>query len=451
MIEPMKTLRNILLWMLTMLIAGRLDAQELKLESVTMEMMTQTMSAQRKDLNGEVCALVKVIMPGDKVVFEGNVIGDYPYKTSEYWCYLSPGTKTLKIKYPNLRPLIVDFTEFFGSGLKGHRIYNIVVQVPAVQRDIHKGPLSGEFELPNIPGATLWYIHKSTDKSEVVPLTKNRSGRLGDNTQYKFSIPEACEGDSLKLDTSNKAYNQPVTEITIKDIVNQTIQVKKPEKLLRKPFNVYVVDCMTNDTLQRFDVGLFEKSDRGGLDDYIETYITYFGNERNNPANMWRRMEIDKTYVIEFDYNENQGYTGLWDWDEKVIVGPFEESDVVIKVKSDDTPTLDAWIGTKEEGKEIKMTVKNGSMPQFSRWENKSDRWNPGTFFRFQGFPVTFPTTYIFSADGYRTMEITLYENPPFGSYSGALKNKKKLFFLKPGAPSETDHYEFRDGKLRKK
>lgn len=126
----MEVLKIKLLYVLILSITFSLPAQELKLESVAMEMNPQTVLMQRKDLNGQVCALVKVIMPGEKVVFEGSLIGDCPYKTSEYWCYLSPGTKSLKIKYPNLRPLLIDFTEYFGAGVKDGRIYNIVVRVP---------------------------------------------------------------------------------------------------------------------------------------------------------------------------------------------------------------------------------------------------------------------------------------------------------------------------------
>lgn len=139
--------RIIITFVIVMLGGAYNNAQELKLESVAMETMTQTVPIQRKDLNGQVCALVKVIMPGEKVVFEGSVIGECPYKTSEYWCYLSPGTKSLKIKYPNLNPLLVDFTEYFGSGVKSNRIYNIVVKVPITLRDIQKGPLDGTFKL----------------------------------------------------------------------------------------------------------------------------------------------------------------------------------------------------------------------------------------------------------------------------------------------------------------
>lgn len=108
----------------------QLNAQPLQLRSVTMTMDPMTTAMQRLDANGNVCGLVKVILPNPGVSFEGNLIGNAEYKTSEYWCYLSPNTRFLKIKYPNLDPLMIDFTEFFSNGIQSKLIYEVNILIP---------------------------------------------------------------------------------------------------------------------------------------------------------------------------------------------------------------------------------------------------------------------------------------------------------------------------------
>lgn len=95
-----------------------------------MQMEPMTVPMQRKDNNGNICALVKVIIPTSKAVFEGSLIGNCDFKTSEYWCYLSPGSKFLKVKYPGCNPLMVRFESLIGGGVKGSMIYELVLSVP---------------------------------------------------------------------------------------------------------------------------------------------------------------------------------------------------------------------------------------------------------------------------------------------------------------------------------
>lgn len=276
-----------------------------------------------------------------------------------------------------------------------------------------------------------------------------KTGSKGD--YMKFTIPEAYEGDSLKLMSSNKAFINQATEITLKDIVNESIELWYPQKKKRNKFNIYVVDCLSNDTLPRFNISLFRKSERSGWsDDYLDSYFTYFADKRNNPAEIWKKMEIDKTYVIKFDYYDNKPYRGIWDWEESIEVKPFDESDIIVKVRSIETPSLNFWIATKELVNEIRIRPITGSLPQYNQWENKSNRYTQGTFYNFQGFPIAFPATFRFNAEGYETMQITFYETPPNASSVSSLKNGKTVFMMKQGCSAEIQHYEYRNGKLRK-
>ena len=91
-------------------------AQELKVESfteATMDIMDASM--QKRDYNNEICAIVKVLIPLEGVEFEGAF--DYSFHTNEYWVYMSPGKKMLRVKCPGRLPLMVHFDDYIGSGV----------------------------------------------------------------------------------------------------------------------------------------------------------------------------------------------------------------------------------------------------------------------------------------------------------------------------------------------
>lgn len=139
-----------------------------QLKSVLLTTDPMTTAIQRYDANGDICALVKVIVPGNKVTFEGNVVGTCEFKTSEYWCYLSPNTRFLKIKYPNMVPLMVDFQEHIGTGVQSRRIYEIKIAIPSNVRS------SGVPVRLNIEKQTdyynPWFSAESTVRTALIKL-----------------------------------------------------------------------------------------------------------------------------------------------------------------------------------------------------------------------------------------------------------------------------------------
>lgn len=90
----------------------------------------------RKDANGNLCALIRVQAPADKAGFEGNIVGEVQYKINEYWVFLTPGTKTLKIQYSSQPSLMIDLTKYIGSPVKSKHIYQMVLNVPESRVDV---------------------------------------------------------------------------------------------------------------------------------------------------------------------------------------------------------------------------------------------------------------------------------------------------------------------------
>ena len=106
-------IRRILIFCLLIML-GCLGVRAKKLSVEKFGQLDTDISArlnQREDLNGEKCALIKVLLPIEGCKFEGS-IGDSKFDVNEYWVYVSPGTKRLKIKCPGFETLDVDFATY---------------------------------------------------------------------------------------------------------------------------------------------------------------------------------------------------------------------------------------------------------------------------------------------------------------------------------------------------
>ena len=66
----------------------------------------------RKDLNGDVCALVKVALNVPGAEFVGNVMGEVQYTGDEYFVYMTNGSKRLGIKHPDYLPTTIVFADY---------------------------------------------------------------------------------------------------------------------------------------------------------------------------------------------------------------------------------------------------------------------------------------------------------------------------------------------------
>ena len=87
---------------------------------------------ERKDLNGQPCALVKVQLATMGARFEGNVVGSAEYKTNEYWVYMTEGSYMLSVKHPSFVPLSVNFRDYGISGVQGKATYRLTLLMPQV-------------------------------------------------------------------------------------------------------------------------------------------------------------------------------------------------------------------------------------------------------------------------------------------------------------------------------
>ena len=133
--------RQILLLAISLLLVLTVHGQDLKVRTMSMNAGDLSASTyERKDLNKQACALVKVQLAAYGAKFEGNVVGDVAYKTGEYWVYMTEGSRELRIKHPNYLPLHVLFNDYgIEHGVKGKQTYTLTVTMQQMNGNIDDG------------------------------------------------------------------------------------------------------------------------------------------------------------------------------------------------------------------------------------------------------------------------------------------------------------------------
>ena len=170
------------------------NAHEIKIKSFSLQMEPMTVPMQRTDANGNVCALVKVIMPAARASFEGSLIGNCDYKTSEYWCYLSPGSKHLKIKYPGCEPLMVNFEKISGDGLKPKQIYELCLIIPSISVELNQKIHTITLNVHSSDKNTLLGKSSFEQLDNLVVERFNRNGTLLDSFTYSKGVLASING-----------------------------------------------------------------------------------------------------------------------------------------------------------------------------------------------------------------------------------------------------------------
>lgn len=113
------------------------QAQEISVKS--MEQLSMDLSARinaRKDFNGQNCALVKVQIPVDDVVFDGNVVGTVEHQVNEYLVYMTAGSKTLDIRHPRYHTLSINFADHGIASLEQLVTYRLILNAEQLQERV---------------------------------------------------------------------------------------------------------------------------------------------------------------------------------------------------------------------------------------------------------------------------------------------------------------------------
>ncbi|MGM9844286.1 MAG: PEGA domain-containing protein [Muribaculaceae bacterium] len=126
-----KVFKCVMMVILLSVVSFSAAGQKMTVEGMTAKPFDISASKyKRVDLNNQPCALVKVQLAAPGAAFEGNVIGEVEYKVSEYWVYMSKGTRRLAVKCPNYLPVMVEFADYGIKGLESDTTYELVIALP---------------------------------------------------------------------------------------------------------------------------------------------------------------------------------------------------------------------------------------------------------------------------------------------------------------------------------
>lgn len=136
-------MRKLLIIILLALFVCRVDGQELNVKSfVAAQADLSAQTQPRKDLNNKNCALVKVGIGLESVLFEGNVVGKVVNKTGEYWVYMPQGSRMLKVKHPNYSPIMVTFSNYGVEKLESNRTYQLTMSASSSNQTVQQQTLT---------------------------------------------------------------------------------------------------------------------------------------------------------------------------------------------------------------------------------------------------------------------------------------------------------------------
>ena len=107
-------------------------AQELTVKSFVLAPTDITAQTEgRKDLNGDVCALVKISFVGDVADVEGNIIKPLVKRNNETWAFMTQESRQMKVVTKDYLPLMVTFGDYGIEKLQSNRTYVLTLTKPS--------------------------------------------------------------------------------------------------------------------------------------------------------------------------------------------------------------------------------------------------------------------------------------------------------------------------------
>ncbi len=107
-----------------------MSAQEISVSKFEPLSDVQYGSMLRPDLNGIDAALIKVQCPVEGVFFDGSLIGDPQFRTSEYWVWLEAGQRMMDMAVPGYKKIRIFFDDYGVGQVQSKAVYLLDVTLP---------------------------------------------------------------------------------------------------------------------------------------------------------------------------------------------------------------------------------------------------------------------------------------------------------------------------------
>lgn len=236
----------------------------------------------RKDINGVTCGLVKVALKEPGAEFEGNIIGDVAYNSSEYWVYLSKGSKRLNIKHPNHIPVTVVFGDYGITRIESNKVYSLVLKVNHIKKTVS-----------NKTGKVLLKLQPSNAELSV---DGNSISNQSDGV-YLLELSQGNHYCSVKTGNSD-VYNKPI-------FIGK--KLSEVEIDLTEYYSSVSVRCKDNDA--EIYVNNVYKG-KGLWAGAIPSGVTNFEIKKDGCHPVQRTMEILENEEIKLDIDDLERISG---------------------------------------------------------------------------------------------------------------------------------------------
>lgn len=290
-------------------------AQELKVENFTETMEVMSSRIQVNDLNGEVCALVTVQLPVEGCVFEGGIVRQ-EFHVNQYYVYMPRGERYLKILCPGRQTLDIDMGDYVGSGLKGNKIYNLVLSgYPASTDELREANrhYGREVSIGTTPVSTYDEAYK----------LYVRGSQLVDEEEYKKALDVLFVAASYKGNSEFSSYVYDNIALCYKglgdtqnavDYENEAIAENSNNPVARYNLGVIHYDAGNKDKAQRAFaqfIHLFEGSDNKVSKEMMHAAYAYKGDIHKEYGEY---KQAESAYLKSLAYEPNSAaYLGLAD------------------------------------------------------------------------------------------------------------------------------------------
>ena len=210
---------------------GSLQAQDIEVKKFEPVAKDQTATlSPRKDVNGTVCGLVKVVLKEPGAEFEGSIMGNVQFTGNEYLVYLPNGTKRLGIKHPDYLPTTIVFADYgtkkvasattyelkvktnkkkakVDNSKKGIAVFNIKPSNAMLLIDGQIADGSGGAYTLSLPYGTHYYTVKLKDfciTNQQVKIDKNAKNINVDLTEFFARVDVFCKTEDADILINNE-------------------------------------------------------------------------------------------------------------------------------------------------------------------------------------------------------------------------------------------------------
>lgn len=243
----------------------------------------------RHDLNGELCALVKVEIAAPKAEFKGDIVAPAPeFEMGQYWVYMTgkdPEARYLIVWAPGYLPLTLDFTEYPTIGsLKSGSTYLLTIEMPGADPNVIMGGISGQ---------------SASAPAQQQPVKPQGARQIYANFTTPYNLYLACECEGAYFYFSETDWRNLSAAEQSRFTKKGVVVIGDGERFILD-LNDSGSRMTWDEAIRRYGNRLPTKSQGMVMAknyEAINKAIIYFGGDKNPEWRYWTRTEYNSSYA----------------------------------------------------------------------------------------------------------------------------------------------------------